>query len=74
MIKDAYDDVAEKARAKIAEIEHQATRDLPNGEAYLAQCSEEGRESVMSALVDEPTLRLWRALKIVARAGLLPRR
>jgi hypothetical protein len=64
MIKDQRILAAEKACAKIAEIERQATSDLPGGAASLAQLSDETRERTMSALVDKPTFNLWRSLRM----------
>ena len=64
MIQDQRLLEAERARAKIAEIERQAMRDLPGGLEYLAQLSDEGRERTIRALTDEPTSNLWHRLRI----------
>jgi hypothetical protein len=52
------------ASAKIAEIERQAMSDLPGWPEYLAQLSDQGRESAMREVTDSPTFNLWRALRV----------
>jgi hypothetical protein len=66
MIKDQRNLAVEKVRAEIAEIERQAMPDLSNWPAYLAQCSDIGRDSAMSAALskDAPMLKRWRAFRM----------
>jgi len=65
MIKDQRLLAAEKVRAEIAEIERQALSERGWPE-YLAQLSDEGRQSAMSAaLSDKPlVLKRWHALRM----------
>jgi hypothetical protein len=64
MIKDQRLLAAEKARAKIAEIKRQVMSDVSGWPEYLAQLSDGGRESAMSAVTDRSKFNLWRALRI----------
>jgi hypothetical protein len=66
MTKDQRLLVEEKVSAEIAKIEREAMGDVASGLEYLAQCSDIGRDSAMSALLAGQPMKLdrWRALRM----------